>query len=268
MAQWRAGMAGAYGDDCFREASERRHREGVEGAARDAFLPLAGARLHMRHHLLSLTAWLLVIGFAIGSLVSSCVPPGEAPSATATPTPMAPTSATTAPIPASTPVQALPPTATPGEESADGVITLAKAGVTFRPASGFTPRVTWWQAVMSDPEEKVVFSLSGAANPRGLSIEDELGIYLNAFGITTTAVSKVSPILVDGIEGRAIDIEGHKLYGETATGRVIIIEPDPSRVFVASGFAADGAERDGWEKKGRKPFEAIVDSVRFFEPSE
>lgn len=226
----------------------------------------------MKQHLLSSGARVMLIAMGVGMLTASCVSPRAAPTDTAPPTATAGAlPVPTVPTPILTPVRrpqaANAPTLITTGQSLEDVQTISSAGFSFKPIGSFATIVRPWQAVMSDKEEKVIFSLSGSANSNGLSLENMLGLYLDAFGIEASAIRTVSPVTVDGIMGLAVDIEGYKVYNESATGRVIIVAPDSSRVFVANGFAADGPERDGWEKKGRKPFEAVIDSVRFFEPS-
>jgi len=149
----------------------------------------------------------------------------------------------------------------------DETKSVPERGFSFKTVRDFKTSTTPLGVVMSSKEEKIILSLTGTSNPKGLPLDVMLTVYLNSFGITQTANSKAYSITVNGVEGLAIDIHDFKVFGEIATGQAVALAPNKSQVFVANAFAADGIAKDRWETKGKVIFEAVLDSVVFSELS-
>lgn len=73
-----------------------------------------------------------------------------------------------------------------------------------------------------------------------------------------------SKILVDGIEGLSTEISGFLSEIEFA-GKVVIVNVDGSRVFVACGITLLSMDKDLWEKTGRMATDQVMNSIRFLE---
>ena len=61
--------------------------------------------------------------------------------------------------------------------------------------------------------------------------------------------------------GLATDVTG-ELFGNEIVGRVAVVAPDDTRLFLVFGFAVE----DRWETEGNEVYNMVVDTIEFFEP--
>lgn len=78
-------------------------------------------------------------------------------------------------------------------------------------------------------------------------------------------VGQPYPVKVAGKDGVAADVSG-TFWGTKSSGRVTIVGTGNSGFFVSFALASDGADGNGWETDGAQVFDAIMNSIQFFEP--
>ena len=128
----------------------------------------------------------------------------------------------------------------------------------------------------SQIEERQVFisSLDGAlaisfASVESTSSEEEIiDEYLNALASRSDGEfekTPAEPVTVDGLEGPAFDLTG-SLFGSPLKGKTFIISIGSNRFLFALGISNISEDENVWESEGLQVFEAVVESVEFFEP--
>jgi len=123
---------------------------------------------------------------------------------------------------------------------------------------------------MTSDDEDTVFSLLGGNFEREevlqLDFEKFVNIIANQPSLVDFGTEMPHDYQVDGILGLAADISG--LYGENEiTGRILVVAPAEDRIFYALAISPDNDTGEGWEPEGRQAFEAVLRTVKFFEPA-
>lgn len=188
------------------------------------------------------------------------------PTATPNPTP----TATITPTPTSTftPTPTRTPTPTPTPHLTMGEVQTADSGdYSFRSPRGFFAIKYANQVTIANQGESIIVSMiveyfeGNLPNPRAY-IDDFLGEMSQDIGhLEHTYYSK---ILVDDIEGLSTEISGFISEIEFA-GKVVVVNVDDVRVFVACAITLLAVDKDIWEKTGRMAMDQILDSIRFLE---
>lgn len=219
--------------------------------------------------------------FIAATFLASCVGaeqmfPTETPTPNLTIAPTATVTPTNSPTPTATP--SLTPTPEPIVQ--DGPIATAvlplrlgreekifQGGFSFRPPIGYDIIYQPNQATMTSADLDTVFSLLGGKVEREKELEAEFQEFIELIALQLVEFSAEDSFqfLVDGIPGLAARVNG--MYGETqVTGRILIVAPEEDQLFYALAISPDTTSGEGWEPEGRQAFEAIMDSVSFFEP--
>ena len=205
---------------------------------------------------------------------------------TETPTPDLTIIPTSTPTPTITPL----PTSTPTVEPTPEVVivstgpiataktplrlgrqeTLLEGGFSYKAPVGYTTLEQTYQVTMTSDDEDTVFSLLGGNFEREevlqLDFEKFVNIIANQPSLVDFGTEMPHDYQVDGILGLAADISG--LYGENEiTGRILVVAPAEDRIFYALAISPDNDTGEGWEPEGRQAFEAVLRTVKFFEPA-
>ncbi len=149
---------------------------------------------------------------------------------------------------------------------------VGAGGFSFQPIDGFSLEINVAEASMAGRDENVKLVLGGRAACELSSVERLLERYLDVLphDISELEAGESYPILVDHKEGLAVDVTGiqredvdNKTYRYEMTGRLAVVAPDPSQLFYA--FAS--ARGRNWTETGEAAFDAVLESIRFFEPT-
>jgi hypothetical protein len=207
--------------------------------------------------LLILVLCLLVSGCGQGQLFG----PTVTPTTTFTSTP------TITPTPTKTPTPTITPTIEPTLALGE-VEKVGAGGFSFQTTSGFQAQIREAQATISNLDGTILISLASAPQKNSTqSLQTVLGNFLSnvAQDVGDFKSSQPETTSVDGIDGLTVGVTGI-LFGEEITGKIIVAGPERSRFFFAFGLAVNGANGKRWETQGSKVFEAVLGSVKFFEP--
>ena len=171
------------------------------------------------------------------------------------PTQTATTIATKTPIPTQTPLEKL------GETHV-----LDEAGFSVLVPIGYASQVDEHQIFISSLDGSLATSfVSVGSTSSGEEIIDE---YLRALASRSDGEfekTPAKPVTIDGREGQAFDLTG-TLAGSPLEGKAFIIPLDSNRFLFAFGISNLSEDENAWEEQGVKVFEAIVESIKFFEP--
>lgn len=174
------------------------------------------------------------------------------PLPTDTPTPTQTHTATPTPEPTATPTQLAP--------SPDDVILVKDGNFSFWAVPGFLTDVRGSQAgIFSADDEILLFMIANPADTEN-TLEEILANFVEAAGadMDELIAGEPYPYLIDDKAGLAVDVTG-ALFGDDLEGRIAVVSPDETRIFVAFGFAVN----DRWEDEGSEMFEAVLQSVSF-----
>jgi len=191
------------------------------------------------------------------------------PTATLTPT-ITPTSTSTpTPEPTPEPVVQSGPIATAriplrlGREK-----NIFEGGFSFKAPIGYESVYQPNQATLTSEDEDTVFSLLGGKIEREdeLQADFEQFIELISLSLIELNTDESYQYTVGGLPGLAAEVTG--LYGEIPiTGRILIVAPAEDQLFYALAISPDISNGEGWEPEGRQAFEAVIRTVKFFEPT-
>jgi len=188
----------------------------------------------------------------IGAILSAaCITqPTETPSPSSTNT----SQPTLAPIP-------IPPT------PAFKLIDLKSGGFSLSVHSDLEFDIDDYSINLSDQSGELVISLNGrpyiASN---YTLESFLGKYVAEIAARGGTLIPSTPyeIVIDGINGIAVDLTGFFLDNPVA-GKAIIISPGKDFVVFGLGMSNLSAHENSWAEKGSVIFEMLVESVKFNE---
>jgi hypothetical protein len=163
-----------------------------------------------------------------------------------------------------------------------------EGGFSFRPVASFGVEVESFEATMANQDEKIRFVLGGRSACEIKSLEGILEGFLGRFtqgrgeweaaepppiitpGLREWEVGKPHPIIIAGQEGLAVDLTGtlaEDINGAThlykITGRLALVAPTDSQLFYVFATAKGGH----WEAEGKEVFNAVMESIDFFEPT-
>ena len=233
---------------------------------------------------LLLLAALLVAGCRTAAVAPTPVAPAS-PTATSAPTETPPPTATAEPTstpePTATP---RPPTATPRPTStprpsptprpaftvpaqSEEEQVVAEGGFAFRPFLGdMDMEVQGGQVFFAD--QVGVFIASIASAPEGDtsdSLDEVLAGVVRALDNSLDAAMEPGepyPLIIDGLEGLAVDVSG-TLLERPILGQVVALRPRQGWVFFGFGLGNTALGDERWTEEGRLTFAALLDSVRF-----
>jgi hypothetical protein len=221
----------------------------------------------------------LVLGFLLPACTGYTPPP---PTETASPTPTRRPTEKNPPtqmeLPAETPTEAPLPTqriesalTEPAGDPVEIPFRLGEVqqvgdgGFHFQPVIGYNVNVLPGQATLVSKDGGIVLSLVGGDVPGASALE----------GVMDRLLAKVSedfeefeasdpyPITVDETRGLATNVSA-ELIGKPITGKVAVVAPSDSQLFYAFAFTVEEPD-DRWESEGNEVFEAVIDSVQFYE---
>ncbi|NWF64644.1 MAG: hypothetical protein HXY38_10095 [Chloroflexi bacterium] len=98
-------------------------------------------------------------------------------------------------------------------------------------------------------------SLQDALNEYLSQVADRGGEFVN---------SEPYPLVLDGVEGIAVDLAGD-LLGSPVEGRAIAVYPEEKAVFIGLGISNLTTDKEQWNTTGAQYFEMLTTSVRFVE---
>lgn len=222
-----------------------------------------------------------VLFILAGIFLSSCTGAVQMfPTATPTPnltvTPTLPPTPTLSPTPTST---ATPePTSEPTQSTAplitaviplrlDRVQQIEEGGFSFRPPIGYEVVYRPNQATLTSADQDTVFTLLGGVVEREEELEADFQEFIDVIAnqLEEFRTDEFYAYPVDGKPGLAARVAGK--YGEVQiTGRILIVAPSEDQLFYALVIAPDTDSGEGWEPEGRQAFQAIINSIAFFEP--
>ena len=222
-----------------------------------------------------------------GIVLSSCVGAVQKfPTMTPTPTKTAKPQTTSIPTPTSTPTSTIAPEPTPTRTSMPtrvfepiatsrsplrlgAAIPVQEAGFSFQPPIGYEERYQPGQVTLTSEDEDIILSLIGSPIRRIPDLEKVLNRFIEVMSETFQEFDTGDPypFTIGGTVGLAVDVNGE--WSETPIeGRITIVAPNEEQLFYAFAVSANGDDGIGWEPKGRQAFDAVIDSVSFFEPGE
>lgn len=216
---------------------------------------------------------------ALGVFLSACVgytppPPTEthAPTLTRRPTETPSPSRTPTPSPTST-KQSLPtqPAVEPVGDTGEVHLRMGESqkvgdgGFSFQPVIGYDVKVLPGQATLVSKDGGVVISLVGGDVPGANALEGVMDRLLARVSEDFEAfeASDPYPITVDETRGLATDVSA-ELTGQPVSGKVAVVAPSDTQLFYAFAFSIE-EPADRWESEGSEVFEAIIESVQFYQ---
>lgn len=229
----------------------------------------------------------IILFFVSGMFLSSCVGAVRMfPTITPTPTRTLKPSATSTSIPTNTPTSTVVLEPTPTKTRAPTqvsrftatstsplrlkpAIQIPEAGFSFQPPIGYEERYQPGQVTLTSEDEDIILSLIGSSIRRIPDLEIILDHFLEiiqeSFHEFETGTSY--PFTISGNDGIAIDVTGE--WSETPIeGKIAIVAVNDEQLFYAVAISANGEEGAGWEPNGSQVFDAVIDSISFFKPSE
>ena len=220
-----------------------------------------------------------------GIFLSSCVGAVQKfPTMTPTPTRTLKPQTTFTPTPSNTPTSTMAPEPTPTKTSMPtqvfepiatsrsplrlgAAIPVQEAGFSFQPPIGYEERYQPGQVTLTSEDEDIILSLIGSPIRRIPDLEKVLNRFIEVISDTFQEFDTGDPYpyTIGGTVGLAVDVNGE--WSETPVeGRITIVSPNEEQLFYAFAISANGDDGRGWEPKGRQAFDAVIDSISFFEP--
>jgi hypothetical protein len=150
-----------------------------------------------------------------------------------------------------------------GEEQSVG-----GGGFSFRPVVGYQVTLKTGQATLISTDGTIIFSLAGGSAPSANAIEGVMDRLMAGVSeeFEEFEAGEPFPITVDDSRGLAADVTG-ELIGKPITGRMAVVAPAGTQIFYAFAFTVEGPEGDRWRTEGNEVFEAVIESVDFFDPA-
>jgi len=124
------------------------------------------------------------------------------------------------------------------------------------------------QVIINKKDKTILVSMS--LSPRKAETQTAAAV-LDAFiaeivnGLQDFKAGKPYPAVVGGMDGLAVDATA-TMFGAKHSGRVTVVDTGKPGFLVAFAFAVDGADGNGWKTDGAQVFDAILNSIQFFEP--
>ena len=141
------------------------------------------------------------------------------------------------------------------------IIRAEKGGFAYRPLIGYKVHDSSDNAMISSDKENIIIALTIGPSKSWTTI-DLLNLALNSFGLTQ--ITEPEKYALNGVDGIKVEVKTDAFFGG-ATGEVIVLTPDEKRYFTAVGIA--GSNGIDWHPGGKILFDAVLNSVTFFEPS-
>lgn len=197
------------------------------------------------------------------SLAGCTTPTEEIP----TPTLLAPTSTQT-----STAAPTLTPTITPPTTPLEIVFQertpLLAAGFSFMPIMPLHTELAPYQVTLSNTDATFLMSIASAPDKQASTLEQEVAGFISSMSQDVPDLMAQTPVEVEvgGYPALSTDLTG-TLFGETFTGRLTVTMPDTGIPVFALALSMDPPVGAGWEAEGLVFFEAVIETLEFFEPS-
>ena len=189
------------------------------------------------------------------------VTPSPTPRPTATPTPTATATATTIPT--------VTKTATPEQLTFDYEARqeVPGGGFSFQNISGYDVELDDNIANFVSDDSRIIISIYGAPDSAGdLTEEEVIDEFLSEIesrGAGEFIWGETSTILVDEVEGLAVDLTG-TMFDSPIGGQAVAVLPPPNQILFALAIANLSADENRWEQ-GQQEFAALMDSISFGE---
>jgi hypothetical protein len=149
---------------------------------------------------------------------------------------------------------------------------ISEAGFSFRPIIGYEERFQQARVTLISDDGDTVLSLIGGQKTNTEDLESVLENFVEIlsdsgnFFVEFNTRSSYS-VTIDASPGLAAEVDG--LWGEIPiAGRIIIVAPSDGIAFYALAFSSNDPSGEGWEPQGRQAFEAVIQSVNFFDPQD
>jgi len=208
---------------------------------------------HVAFHLITLVCTLTLSACGGPTLAT----PSPKPTDTSLP------AATSTPKPTDIPTPTIQPTLALGERQK-----VDAGGYSFQIPDNFEAKIRLTQATISNKDSTVLISMAMAPRKNDTqTVKTVLSGFLAgvAKDVTDLKPGDPYPATVGSINGLAADLTG-TLFGARNTGRVTIVDTGKPGFFIALAFVVDGADGKGWQSEGSNVFDAILDSIQFYEP--
>lgn len=188
------------------------------------------------------------------------------------------------PIPSSTATQTPTATMVPLETQSQSPIATARkilrlgtetsldeAGFTFRAPLGYLENYQYGQVTLTSEDGDTVLSLIGGKALGSEDIENNLKSFVELISDSENFrelnISTPYEFNVEEALGLATDVDG--MWGQSPiSGRIVVVSPQEEQIFYALAISSKDPSGSGWEPEGRQAFEAVLNSVTFFAPTE
>ncbi len=177
------------------------------------------------------------------------------PSPKPTNTPLPTTTFT--PQPTSTPTAQ--PTLTLGERQK-----VDAGGYSLQVPLNFETQIRDTQSTISNKDDSILISIAGAPHKDdSQTVETVLTSFLANVTKDITDLKADNPYAttIGKTDGLAVNVTGAK-----NTGKITIVDTGQQGFFIAFAFVIDGADGKRWESEGNQVFDAVMNSIEFFEP--
>ena len=191
------------------------------------------------------------------------------PTATSTPSPTSTPKPTNTPQPTNTPKPTETPVPLPTLSLGKAQVVTA-GGYSFRPVLGYDTNVKNGNVSITDKAGRLIIAMSGVtANSSRKSAGEIMDDFMDAVAKAAHGeFNKGAPhkITIGGVDGIAVDVTG-TLSDKPLRGQSVIVMPSKTQFLYGLAVSNTGADKMLWEKEGSRVFSAVLNSVKFVEPS-
>jgi hypothetical protein len=138
-------------------------------------------------------------------------------------------------------------------------------GFAFQPIPGYTVEEMFGFASMEAPDADSdvgpAIMLIGSAVEESMNLEELYGDFVTGLE-AGVGISEPRAVTVGGVPGLAVDMSGDE-GGQEFAGRIVFVAVSPTQNFTMFGMASP----DRWDDELAPLFDAMMDSISFFEPT-
>ncbi len=175
------------------------------------------------------------------------------------------------PVPVDTPVLVTPtavvsPTPTPVVDLGYAYA-INEAGYSFQSIKGLQVTLATPEATLKSPDQMFTMTMVALKYDQQKTVEDFLVTFLKNMehNFQDFKLDAPAPVTVNGKAGLSVNIFG-SLSGTRFQGRVVVVPATGNLVFYSSAIAFTKSGKDYWKDGGKQMFQAVIDSIRLFEP--
>jgi hypothetical protein len=144
-------------------------------------------------------------------------------------------------------------------------------GFSFRPPAGYQIEIEGGNAGIFDQSRTIIIALNGSTTYNGLQsqedIIDEFLSELEEGGVASFERGEPYSIVIDGVEGTAIDLSG-TLLDFLIKGQATLVLPAPNQFLFGLAIANLSADESKWDAEGAVLYSTVLESVQFMERPE